>query len=82
MNYYKVSKTKRRLSYLPIDCLQLGTCFINIKDLTKKERDNINKFEVLVNFEDMGNRGNFSLIPRCLGFETIEFKDSKRVKFK
>ena len=66
--------------FIPIDCLQLGTCFINPKDLTKKERDNLDKFEVLIRFADLGSRGNFCLIPRCCGFKTIEFKNSKLVK--
>lgn len=65
---------------IPIDCMQCGTAFINKKDLTKKELKHINDFEVLILFQDLGNRGNFSLIPKVAGFETIQFKDSKRVK--
>lgn len=59
---------------------EMPLCFINPKDLTKKERDNLDKFDVLIRFQDLGSKGNFWLVPKVIGFKTIKFKNSKRLK--
>ena len=63
----------------PIDCFQHETVWINKNHLTPKERKHINDYEVLISFQDLGHRGNFSLIAKIAGLKDIRFEDGERI---
>ena len=61
-----------------IKVLQIGNVWVKKTDLTREEMKHINEYEVCVSFQDLGNRGNFSLIPKIAGLRKIVFKNGSR----
>jgi len=52
--------------------------FLNKDDLTPDEIEHINDYDVVISLQDMGHRGNFTLVPKINGLKNIVFRKGVR----